>query len=642
MSRKLLPVWIGLALIVLSLAVLPFWRRHVIVRQDARQLAAGRQALQKRQFQTVLEIAAQHHSLAASAEEWASLETEACVQVRNLTRLAAIYLEDPAAVSRHEEASLLLVRFLYELRRGSQSDALRKSWLGRETRKGAWLAVDADRLIRDGRREEALRLLRETKFNNREDCARLLRLALLSAATPKEAMEYLDAACRADPENPDARLFRAEVLESLGRVSQARVEYLAACNWQPNNPLLFHRLAEFYCRSGNPLMAADAWRQAIRISPQEVFWLRAWFWSRVAGGIEAAEWSRLPLPRGRVQPFFEYLSSLPPSRVWDEEGFSRLVLPAGWSDGRQELFWLRLLQALRDNHLNEAAGLLDRHDAGISWSPGLEKTLRLLVQRQQAPADRSVCPLPAVPAGSHPFFRALARAGSGETPLSPEDERLLAGREAFAAACLAEGWMKAAIFLHDPAADLNGLPDWFAYGLAQSTNFLEGPAAALRLLTRRRSTPLLTCLEGELQLATGNVADAIKLLTPLSAGTDDCGVRAASLLALERLGAKAPAEAERLVNANARLRDSETGREILGQAAVARGDLKTAAVIFQSLRDISPVAKEFLAGQAFAAGDFAEAKRLMAELASQQPDEPRHAANFKAVEAVQKAKAEKK
>ncbi len=633
MFRKFLPVWIMLAMIVLSLIALPFWRRHVIALQDASQLAVARQALQAGKAQSALELISQRrHSLASSAEAWMEVELEACAQTRNLPRLAAIYLEDPAVVSRHEPASLLLVRFLYELRRESQADSLRKSWLSRETSKGAWLAVDVDRLLRDGKREQALQLLRGTAFNNRDDCARLLRLALLSAANPKDALAYLDAACKADPENPDARLFRAEVFEAMGQIVQARVEYLAACNWQPKNPLLFHRLAEFYCRTGNPLLAADAWRLAIKIEPLDVIWLRAWFWSKAAGGIDGAEWMALPQPKGRLQPFFGFLSSLPPEKVWDEAGFRRLVLPAGWSEGQQELFWLRVLQALHDNHLEQAASLLAQHEkVSSSWAPNLEKTLRQLVRRQLPP---TVIPAdPSVPTGSHPLFALLSRA---DGTLAEEEKQLLSGREAFAAACLSEGWMAAALFLHEPSANLDLYPDWFTYGLVQSENFIHGPKPALRLLMHHRPTPLLSCLEGELRLATGDLKNAQKALLPLAAQADDYGCRAATLLALERLSAKAPAEAEQLVNANVRLRETATGCEILGRAAAARGDLKAATSIFQPLQKTSPVAKEFLAGQAFAASDFAEAKRLLTELTVLQPDEPRHAANLRVTENADK------
>lgn len=641
MSRKALSIWIVIALVVLLLIALPFWRRYVIASQDASQLASARQALQAGNPQSALEIVARRrHLLAASAEEWMGLELDACVRTRNLPRLAAIYLEDPATVSRHELASLLLVRFLYGLRRESQAEALRKDWLGRESSKGAWLAVDVDRLLLDGKREQAMQLLRGVAFNNRDDCARLLRLALLTVSTPKESLAYLDAACRADPENPDARLFRAEVFEALGRMPQARIDYLAACNWQPNNPLLFHRLAEFYCRSGNPLLAADAWRLALKVEPLEAIWLRAWFWSRIAGGIDTTEWSQLPLPKGRARPFFEFLAGMPADKLWDEEGFRRLVLPAAWSENRQELFWCRLLQALHDNHLDQAASLLDQHDPAASLAPGLEKTLRWLVHRQLPPASSGASASVPRPTGSHPLYGMLERAAAGAAVLAPEERQLLANREVFAAACLGEGWMAAALFFHDPATRLELYPDWFVYGLAQSENHLHGPKPALTLLQRGKPTPLLACLEGELRLAAGDAAAARQVLAPLAVIADDVGIRAATLLALERLGAKAPAEAERLVNANVRLKETETGREILGQAAAARGDLATATAIFTALQNTSIVAKEFLAGRAFAANDFDQAKRLMMELMAAQPDEPRHAAQLKEIEgAAQKAKA---
>jgi len=607
---------------------LPVWRSYVIRRQDGRLLAAAEQALKTGRTHEAAALAqTRKHRLAATDSAWADLEVAAALQTRDMIRLAGLYLEQPKALRRNEDASLFLLFFFYEAGRTNQAASIRQAWRGREQRAGAWLAADADRLARDGKRDEAIALLKKTVFGTREDCPRLMRLAMLSMATPKVAFGYLDEAAKADPENAEARLFKAQVFETLGDRRQARVEYMAACNWQPQNPFLFHRLAQFYIRGGAVLPAADAWTQALKAGADGEIWLQAWAWSHLAGGIEDATWASFVPPTGAERPAIDMLRALKTGTLWNETAYRRIE-----SQGRplqhQTFYWLSLLQAIHDGQHDRALSIMDQD--GIqprqdSWAPALERHLRILITRRLSADGTQAGTREDVATGSHPFLAILQQSFDKTQPLSAQQTDLLASRDAFAAACLVEGWMAAALFLTDTTVAAEARPDWLVYGLAQSAAGLRGPKAGLDLLSDAHLTPLLSCLAGSFNLAAGNREAAQRILTPLVAEKDNFGVRAATLLALDALDTNQNDQAVRWVEANPRLAEMDEGKEILARAAIARNDEATATAILKPLAARSILAKTFLAMQAGKAGRLEEAEKLLTELAQAQPDEPRYA-----------------
>jgi len=579
----------------------------------------------------------------AGAERWVDLEVEALARLRQVPRLLWLYSRFPERFLRSEEASLLAGRALMQMREEERFSRLRGAWQGQETQKAAWLALDADRALSEGRRGDALELLQSRSFSGPEDCGRLARLALLHAKDLPRAWGYLQKAFAADPKNPDVRSFRGQVLEAAGRVEEARVEYVAAHLADPSDPLLRDQLGEFYRRWGNYDLALRTWAGGLTPPSFPFLWVKTWFWNRVASPA-AVKWDSTAPPEGELRPLLDYLLALPEGRYWDEGAFEK-VAGAGWlGQRRQEVFWLRLLQLLRDGKEEEAIHLLDLnpfHDR--SWRPEIEGAIAKVLRYRKTRSFRPFREFPSVSgpiAGRvrHQLFEELDRLtdrrrvgtkGAGGVPEALA--RLILSEEAFAAVFLAGGWTEAALHLHRAKEIPPEFPAWVAYGLTQGVRFNRGVPQALEFAQRQPSTPPLDLLKGELWLESGDLAEARRQLEPLRRGGSDLGYRAAWLLSLASLGRGEGEAARRYVLENPRLARGVTGQEVLAKVALWEGRQGEAERIYRAIAEDSAEAKAYLARRAFQAQDWREARRLTLELMDTFPANLQVRANLKAI-----------
>lgn len=626
---------LGALAIILAVAAAvgwPAWRRHVSAVQDAESLVHARQAMAEGKAPEALDRVVAHQRLGLPAGprdgEWLDIEIEACAALKHVYRLAAIHEFAPEVFRRHELASIFVRRMLVERRGFEAGEELRGIWRGRETLHAAWLASDADALAGTGRLPDAIAMLKAARIEGREDASRLMRLALFCRDDVNQALAYLDEAFRAAPDNPEVRSFRGQIFERAGFAAAARAEYAAACAARPDNPLLYHQLADFYRRCGNPQLAAEAWRTAAARAPLPDFvWLQAWFWNRVAQP-SAIDWTATLPQSGGLRGLADFISRIPPGRFWDNEAFLHMPGSATLSKNRPEVFWLGVLQALKDGRAGDAADMIRTGgSASLDLAPDLAQAV-LAVQALRVPPKDRTAPLRPFRSGRsdpHPLYVALAAATDPGNTAAPDPalQALIAGREVHAALCLAEGWMEAALTLHDPACDLDALPGWLTYGLAQSLRMTRDSGAALEFVRARRPTPELTTLVGELQLALDQRPAARETLQPVATNASPPGARAAFLLAIEAFERGDPVRAAACVNGNAVLRDTTAGRELLAEIAMRKGDTNGAIAAFRELAAVSPVARERLCEEAFKAGRLEEAGRLAAALAARQPDEPR-------------------
>ncbi len=632
----------GLLVIAIGIGAWYIWHRHVVENQDRDNLATAQKALSEKRYQDALKFATIHRQQGVKTprdEAWLDLQVEVCSQLRLPIRMAGLYDENADAVMRNEAASLLILRVLQERHRDADIKKVRSYWAGKETQVASWLATDADLLARQGKRKEAVALLLSRKLTGTEDCGRLLRLAILSNESTEQSMKYLDEAFKADPRDPDVRLFRAQVLESRGRPTEARVEYMAACAMQPTNPLLLYQLAEFYQRIGNYTLAADAWKAAVKANPLDFIWLKAWFWSRVTEPV-SVDWKAAPCVDGELKPLNDRLAKLPATTMWDDRILAEVPQSGQYVMSRQEVFWLRLIQSLKDGRDRQAALLLRNNPFfEDSWAPNLESALKQILNARLGGEQKFFDDIPTIKGENvHTFFqilrdRAVARtsaSGPASRP-APELAALLESRQAITAAFLAAGWLETALYLNDPRADMTSMPDWLPYGLTQAVNMTRGPKMALEFSRTQRKTPILNLLIGELQLACGDRAAAKETLSPLASAATPAGVRASLLLALDSLDDKHPETAAGFVENNAMLKASVQGKEILARCTLAQNKKDQARKMYQEIRDVSPAAMDFLAEDAFASGNWAEAEKLTRRLAGMYPDEPRYMNNLKAI-----------
>jgi Flp pilus assembly protein TadD len=623
------------------------WRQRALRQSEERQFAAARQALAAGRVVDALAIARSRivpkAPSPAREREWQSIEVGALARLRQVPGLLRFFDRDPALVLADEEASLLVARGALAAGNRAAFERSRGAWRGRETRDWLWFALDADALLAAGKRPAALALLESRAFPGERDCARLLRLALLNAAQPARAAEHLERAFRADPRNPDARSFRAQVFEASGRLAEARVEYVAAAAAAPGNPLLRDQLAEFYRRNGNLDLALKTWADPSAPAAPEYVETKLLFWSRVfrAAPLPSAR-GGASAPKGSLAAF---LAGLPEGRFWDDALFEAKVESRRAARDREEVYWLRLLQMAKDGKEKEAVDFMRLHRSrGRSWNPDLDRALYQLLcyRRKPSVSLAGEPPLPPASAGRarHSFVEQLDKAwgaaqeARGAPLLPPELAAVVTGNTAFAAACMACGWPEAALVLW-PAERPAPAPDWLAYGIAQCLRENRGRPAALAFLARQPGAPVLQLLEGELLLGEGRADQALAKLGPIAATPSDAGYRAAWLLAAVAMERGRVQEARAFVKGNPPLAASVAGREILARAAAAEGDEAGALRAYAALRKESVEARAYLARRAFAAKDWKEARALTLELLREMPDDLTLRANLEAIRAAE-------
>jgi hypothetical protein len=641
----LTPATLGLA--VAGLIGFRYWHAGLLARQEQRAFARAEALLQQGKPEDALALV-QSFTQPALALAWPRVELQALTALRDIPRLALIYDRTPERILADEPASALLARACLHARKTNDFSRLRGVWRGRESRPEIWLALDCDALILAGQPRQAEQFLRSRTLPGTADATRLVRLALLTA--PRDlpgAWELLAQAAQMQPRNPDIRSFRAQLLEAAGRPAEARVEYVAALVAEPRNPLLRDQLADFYQRQRNYDLALDTWTEALAQPTLDFVWLKAQFWSRVVRPIKFD--ASLPsVPNGELKPLAQQIAALPRGRFFDTNAFAQLSGAHLYAAQRQEVFWLRLLDALQSGREAEAFQLLKFEPKfKQSWEPDLAAALyRTLYYRQK----RSLNPpdfvfASQVPAAArHQFFVQLEDAAFRErtsanhpASLPVELDALLRGPNAFAAAALAAGWREAALQLGTTNADFAHQPEWLVYGLAQVLRINRSPQAAREFLARQRSAPALDLLRAELLIEAGQRAEALKRLAPLATLNSGEGFRAAYLLALDAAENRRFDAARRYVEQQPLLAADNAGKELCARLALAEGKTAEAEQIYRAIAATSVEAKTWFARRAFAQKQWKEAREWTFELLKLIPDSPQLRENLLAIDRAEAA-----
>jgi Flp pilus assembly protein TadD len=84
-----------------------------------------------------------------------------------------------------------------------------------------------------------------------------------------EALRYFSRACSIDPMSSQAQQCRAEALEKLGRISEARSAYLLAIQADHDNLAAIKALAQLEVQEGNLEKAADLLRVYLKQAPDD-------------------------------------------------------------------------------------------------------------------------------------------------------------------------------------------------------------------------------------------------------------------------------------------------------------------------------------------------------------------------------------
>ncbi len=385
---------------------------------------------------------------------------------RDLAGLSELYDTTPEIFARNESAALAIGRAQIETDHLDAYGTLRRAWEKREISAPAWLALDCDAMMKEGREGDARTLLEGVRFAGAEDAPRLARLArLLSGASPAGAEELAARAVTLNPGLAEAHLLRASVLDGHGKFQEAHGAYMGALRLAPEDPVVRDRLAGFYCRMGRFPAALEVLRDGLRPPSIGFVWTKFLFWSRVVRTVPV-EWGALEPPPGELRPLIDYLLRLEPERFWNTARFNSIGKLHPVLLDRQEVRWLRTLESLRTGRETEARWLLSFEGSGReSWHPALETALLRVIMYRQTESlgpfqvKTGEKPVPAVP--QHPFFARLeehAQNSIGPLPKALAD--FLRSDAVFAILCLAAGWTEAGRRLARHAALDDSAPEW--------------------------------------------------------------------------------------------------------------------------------------------------------------------------------------
>ncbi len=555
--------------------------------------------------------------------KWMELFIEGSVDTQDKKQLAALYEFFPEIFKEHEKASLLAADEYILTNNPKNYDKIRSLWEDRETKVAAWSLLDTERLLLDGKKNEAIEKLKSRSFNSKADIGRLVHLALLHADDDqKKAWTYLAEAYAKDPRNPDIRLYRAKLLESAGKNKLAVEEYEAATQIAPSNLFLKNQLIEFYLRHGQYQTALNLLKKNLSPPSLDTLWIEAIFWNKMTTPIDY-DWKKTPIPDGKLNRFIRYLIALKPDQFWDQSAFKRIPYADDYLKTRQETFWLRLVQAFKDNNINEAEKLLRYNPfAATSWHPQLETALKRVLNFRKnhtlklepglLSSEKQFADLPKTTEPS--FFKELAKFSESEEEVPHSIRQLLLGKEAFSAIFLAAGWTEAGLQLNVLPVMPDDYPNWVALDAARAFYNNRSNLKALEFASMQKQTPELKLLTAELTIAGGDSDKALNELLFLARDDSETGYRAAWLASLLYLEKKDYDHARTAINSQPRLVYDTLGQETLARIAYLEGNKQLAGRLYRSIESKSPEARSYLARQAFLDKDWDRAKKLTEQL----------------------------
>jgi len=585
-------------------------------------------------------------------QKWFDLFIDASVALNDGPQLAILYQYRPKAFMDKEEASLLVADALLLTGNVAEYEGLRDKWAGREKRDNSWLVLDSDRLTLLGKRSEAIQLLKSKEFDGSKDTTRLIRLALLNInEQPKQAWEYFTEASKKDPNNPNVRLYRARLLEAVGKPSLALAEYITTTQIVPDNLYFQDQLAEFYLRQKQYPQALSIWETAMKDeSVPDALWLKAFFWSRVVQPIDVSWEEEIPAG-GKLEPLLDYLAELKKWNFWNEAAYNKVPDAQQYLNTQQATLWLRLFQALKQNDEEQAAQLLQYNQyKEKSWNPELELALKRIINYRKnqtldlldsslgitAKEQRTIEQMP-VNSERPSFFAQLNQAANAmradpDYQLDPQLDALLRSPYVFGAALISAGWFEAALEMQALKVLPQSLPDWVAYGFTEALRRNRGDLEALEFATLQQPSDQLQLLIAELMIAEKSPEAGIEILEKLQSVKGDIGLRAVWLISLVYMDQGEAEKAKEAIENNPDLANSVLGKETLARIALLEGNTATAVTLYESIAGQSSEAKSFLARKAFNEKNWKRARELTISLLKEYPNNPLLRQNLERIE----------
>ena len=584
----------------------------------------------------------------ALGQKWLSLLLNHAIEKKDEAQLVILFQFAPALFKNNENASLLVAKAFIDSARDESYRELRDSWKGSEQNEAGWLVLDADAYLFEGKRLEAIELLKSREFQGKQDVPRLFRLALLQIAeNPKAAFEYLTKAKELDPKNSEVLSYRGRILEMAGKSDQAFSEYFSAWYQQPLDPKTVEQLSDFYIRQERFDRALDILEANLDRTHDSALLTKALFLGKTVKPL--TEMKKVEASDPASNQYVQYLANLRPWEFWDESQFERLSKQEDLNLSEQSAFWLELLSHLRKDEKEEALELLKNNPfSNQSWNPSLALALKsiLAYQLYGSPALKGKdIPLSKLEIKLRDSLQKKENPGfigrvnsyalkSEEDPyitLRQEDKDMLLSHMAYVAALLETGWAEAALDMFNESAK-EAAPDSVLVDLTKAYGSNRSIAKALEFARRQKESNELNFTIAELLIRDGQIEPAIKLLSEVKDEKGNLSQRAAWLRTLAYIEKGDFARARNEIQLNSGLDNSLKGKELLAKAALLEGKVDLADAIYTDIAGESIEAKSYLARRYFEKGNIALSKKLTLELLENNPGSEVLRKNLKMIE----------
>lgn len=559
----------------------------------------------------------------SSGQKWLNYLIRASENLNDTPQLVSIFNFYPRSLDSHEKGALLVANQLIANGDIENYELLRTGFKGKEALLSLWFNLDADKLVLQGKTQEAIDLLSSRYFEGKEDTGRLLRLALLNINDhPKIAWDYLDQALKKDPNNSDLRIYRARWLDSSNKKPQALQEYITAIKSHPMSAELRDQAIDFLIRQ-------KEFDEALRLSSESLtsptnssLWTKAIF-------LNKAYKPSSPLVKNKKAPKSDlviYLLSLNPDEFWNDAKFKSLAVNEEVLQTEQATFWLRVLQNLKEGREKDALTLLNFNPFEKDlWNPELALALKRILTFRTKGSLKLDEEEPAQTTSSlviNPFFSHLNALATKNDPLSDEEANLLKSNIALSLPFLAAQLNEAALNLYPKQTLPDISPSWVHYKMTQAYLKNQGVKEAIQFAEKQPKTALLNLTLAELYIESKKIDEAQKILSDLASRNDEIGEKSAYLLSLIYLDEDKADTARSLILGNSRLKESTQGKEVIAKTYLKQNNPDEAFKIYSGIEESSVEAKSYLAKNAFLERNYKRALELTEELLKLNPESP--------------------
>jgi predicted Zn-dependent protease len=448
----------------------------------------------KARFEDALEILSRYENTMISksemGNEWIGLLVKISEKTLDIPQLMKIHEYSPELFANNEKASILVATELLIKGQDEAYRALRNKWEAEMIHTGFWTVLDADYLLSQGKYNEAYRLLDESQMDGKDEIERLIRLALLNAAeNPQISLNFLNLANQLDIGAVDVYLYQAKLLEKTAGRDAAYEVYKKAVQQNPKSLFLSDQLANYYLGRHEYVKAIQTWKNALNVSSQESdlaheeILLKTIFFDRMLHG-KTQDWNKYHFSNGLLKPLISYLLALNPGEFVDNEAFSNLKLKKDYTENVQVVYWLNLLDALKNQDYDQAMNMIHSNPfEAVSYNTELEFAI---IQAINFKKTGSLLPTDLIE-HHHSDNQLLTSLNSGNF-LSYDMEALLRSDEAYSAIFLSFGWNEPAIALHKLQYIPDNFPDFVALDLTKALRSYQGERAALEFASKQKTT----------------------------------------------------------------------------------------------------------------------------------------------------------